>query len=204
MVRYAAVTGLNFFIDSFNGHKVIQHFGSTVGGFGSIVRYYPKEKLTLAVLGNLEDGGFGAEYIAKRVANFYIPGAYVGGLKEAKEEIPNQINNFLQILKDIADNKNPEILSDSYVSRISDAFRQRTTENLKQLKSFTYLGKEKITPDHFILDPTLTEVFYCKMTLAHKTVYYHFRMNKEGKIVWIMYEDSLLSGIEIANKSSIV
>ena len=47
--------GFAFFTDTFNGHKMIQHFGSTVGGFGSIVRYYPKEKLALAVIGNLED-----------------------------------------------------------------------------------------------------------------------------------------------------
>ncbi|MEO5859089.1 MAG: serine hydrolase domain-containing protein, partial [Pyrinomonadaceae bacterium] len=30
--------GFAFFSDSFNGHRLIQHFGSTVGGFGSIVR----------------------------------------------------------------------------------------------------------------------------------------------------------------------
>ncbi len=52
--------GFAFFTDSFNGHKIVQHFGSTVGGFGSIVKYYPKEKVTIAVINNLEDGGFGS------------------------------------------------------------------------------------------------------------------------------------------------
>ncbi len=47
--------GFAFFSDSFNGHRVVQHFGSTVGGFGSIVRYFPKEDVTVAVIGNLED-----------------------------------------------------------------------------------------------------------------------------------------------------
>ncbi len=82
--------GFAFFIDSFNGHKVIQHFGSTVGGFGSIVRYYPKEDVTVAVIGNLEDGGFGAEYIAKRVSDFYIPGSFAAGMKESADLSPNQ------------------------------------------------------------------------------------------------------------------
>lgn len=179
--------GFAFFIDSFNGHKVIQHFGSTVGGFGSIVRYYPNEKITVAVIGNLEDGGFGSEYIAKRVADFYIPGAFATGMKEIKDS--KQTENALQTLKDIADHKTNEMLSANYASRVPDAFRKQLGENLKQMKSFAYLGNEKITADHFMLDPTAFEFFRYKMTLANKTVYYHFRMNKDGKIGWIVFED---------------
>jgi CubicO group peptidase (beta-lactamase class C family) len=179
--------GFAFFIDSFNGHKVIQHFGSTVGGFGSIVRYYPQEKLTLAVIGNLEDGGFGSEYIAKRVADFYIPGTFSSGLKEINDK--ERTEKTLQTLKDIAENKSSEMLSANYASRVPQTFRQQLADNLKQIKTFAFLGQEKITADHFVLDPTLTEVFHYKMTLAKKTVYYHFRMNKEGKIGWIVFED---------------
>lgn len=179
--------GFAFFTDSFNGHKVIQHFGSTVGGFGSIVRYYPNEKLTLAVIGNLQDGGFGAEYIAKRVADFYIPGASVIGLKEIND--PKRTEKALQILKDIADNKANEMFSANYASRVPESFRKQLAENLKQMKSFAFLGNEKIGEDHFMLDATAAEFFRYKMTLANKTVYYHFRMNKEGKIGWIVFED---------------
>ena len=181
--------GFAFFIDSFNGHRVIQHFGSTVGGFGSIVRYYPQEKITVAVIGNLEDGGFGAEYVAKRVADFYIPGTFVGGLKETLDAIPNQTRNYLQILKDIAAGKNPEMMSANFAAKVSESFRKQLSANLKQMKTFAYLGKEKITADHFVLDPDASEFFRYKMTLPDKTIYYHFRMNKDGKIGWIIPED---------------
>jgi D-alanyl-D-alanine carboxypeptidase len=181
--------GFAFFIDSFNGHKMIQHFGATVGGFGSIVRYYPQEKITIAVIGNLEDGGFGAEYIAKRVADFYIPGAFTGGLKETPDATPNQTQNHLQILKNIADNKVSELMSANYASRVPETFRKQIAENLKEMKNFTFLGKEKITADHFVLDPTLVEIFHYKMTLANRTVYYHFRFNKDGKVGWIVLEE---------------
>lgn len=179
--------GFAFFTDSFNGHKIVQHFGSTVGGFGSIVKYYPKEKVTIAVINNLEDGGFGSEYIAKRVAGFYIPGAFSSSMKEVVDE--NQRQKTLQILKEIADNKTPETLSANYASKISESFRQQTAENLKLMKSFAYLGYEKITDDHFVPDPNAAELFHYKMTLANKTVYYHFRINKDGKIGWIIFED---------------
>lgn len=181
--------GFAFFIDSFNGHKVVQHFGSTVGGFGSIVRYYPQERVTVAVLSNLEDGGFGAEYIAKRVANVYVSGSFVGGLKETADATPNQTQNYLQILKDIAANKNPEMMSANFAAKVSEGFRKTLGENLKQMKSFVYLGSEKITADHFVLDPAASELYRYKMTLADKTVYYNFRMNKDGKIGWIIPED---------------
>lgn len=180
--------GFAFFIDSFNGHKIIQHFGSTVGGFGSIVRYYPQEKVTVAVIGNLEDGGFGAEYIAKRVAGFFIPGASVSTMKETQQLTPNQNEMFLQALRSIAEKKSSEMLSTNYASKINEDFRRRLGENLKQMKSFAYLGKEKITADHFMLDTT-AEIFHYKMTLSNKTVYYHFRMNKEGRIGWITFDE---------------
>ncbi|MFM9905920.1 MAG: serine hydrolase domain-containing protein, partial [Pyrinomonadaceae bacterium] len=137
--------GFAFFTDVFNGHKVVQHFGSTVGGFGSIVRYYPKENLTLAVIGNLEDGGFGAEYIAKRVADHYIPGAFADGMKQTADATQNQTQQALQILRDIADNKSPNEMSANFAAKVSDAFRKQLAENLKQMRSFIYLGREKIT-----------------------------------------------------------
>lgn len=179
--------GFAFFTDSFNGHKMIHHHGSTVGGFGSVVRYFPNEKITLAIIGNLEDGGFGAEYISKRVANFYIPGAAVVGLKEISDA--KRTNESLQILKDVADKKTPVILSANFASKVSETFRRQLGENLKQMKAFAYLGSEKIGENHFILDAAASEFFRYRMMLANKTVYYHFRMNKDGKIGWIIFEE---------------
>ena len=181
--------GFAFFIDSFNGHKVIQHFGSTVGGFGSIVRYYPKEQITIAVIGNLEDGGFGAEHIAKRVADLYIPGAFADGVRRSPDTIPGQTPKALQILRDIADNKSPNEMSANFAAKVSDAFRKQLSENIKQMKAFEYIGREKITTDHFMLDVTADEFIRYRMTLTYKKVYYYFRMNKEGKIGWIVFEE---------------
>lgn len=181
--------GFAFFTDTFNGHKGIFHHGSTVGGFGSVVRYFPKEKLTIAIIGNLEDGGFGPEYISKRIADFYIPGAFIGGLKEKKEETQNQTNDFLQLLRDITENKISPMMTTAYPAKINENFRNQTTENLKQMKSFLYLGKEKFSSEHFVLDPTLTEIFYYKMILPDKNIYYHFRVDKDGKVGFIVMEN---------------
>ena len=57
------------------------------------------------------------------------------------------------------------------------------------MRSFTFLGNEKITENYFMLDPTAAEFYRYKMTLADKTVYYHFRMDKEEKVGWIIFEE---------------
>ncbi len=179
--------GFAFFTNTFNGNKFILHAGSTVGGFGSMVYYFPKDKLTVAVIGNLEDGGFGAEYIAKRVFDHYIPGSYVGGLKEINDTARR--DRSLQILKDIAAKNGPAELSTNFATKMSDAFRTQLSDNLKQMKTFAYLGSEKIGENHFNLDPAAAEFHRFKMVLVGKTVYYNFRMNKDGKIGWIIFED---------------
>lgn len=181
--------GFAFFTNTFNGNTFIFHHGSTVGGFGSGVYYYPKEKLTIAIIANLEDGGFGAEHIWKRLSNLYIPGAYVGGMKEVPETVPNQTRDNLQILRDLAENKRPAALFSNFASKVSEAFIKQLDENLKQMKSFAYLGTEKIGPSHFMLDAAAAEFVRYKMVLPDKTVYYHFRMNKDGKIGWIIFEE---------------
>lgn len=179
--------GFAFFTNTFNGKQFIYHHGSTVGGFGSGIYYFPKDKLTIAVINNLEDGGFGPEYIIKRISNYYSPGAYVFGMKEVNDAA--KTSQAMTVLKDLAANRSPEILSSNFASKVSDAFRKQLVENLKQMKSFAYLGNEKIGINHFMLDASAAEFDRYRMTLAHKTVYYYFRMNKDGKIGWIIFEE---------------
>jgi D-alanyl-D-alanine carboxypeptidase len=181
--------GFAFFTDSFNGHKMIFHHGSTVGGFGSVVRHFPNEKLTVAVVVNLEDGGFGPETISKRIANDYIPGCFVGGLNEAEDSYPNQTKESLQLLHAIADGKNPEGLTSACASRIDEKFRKSIFENLSQLRSFKFLGREVVVADHFMLDPKITAIQHFRLEMTNRNVYYHFRCNAAGEIALILSED---------------
>ena len=111
------------------------------------------------------------------------------GMTAAPDSTPNQTQKALQILRDIAVGKTHSEMSANFAAKVSDAFRKQLAENLKQMRSFVYLGREKITTDHFMLDATAAEFVRYRMTLAGKNVYYYFRMNKEDKIGWIIYED---------------
>ncbi|MEQ1825280.1 MAG: hypothetical protein ABL921_05015 [Pirellula sp.] len=173
-----------------DGKVMMHHHGSTVGGFGSVVRHFPDEKLTLAVMCNLEDGGWCAEYIAKRVANRYISGSFIGGLSAIGDDAGSKIADVhLKLLREVADNQNPEQLASSYAPKISKAFRDQTAKNIDSLKSFVYLGKEPIGLHHFVLDNGWTEARYFKMTTRDRILYYHFRCYQDGKVGLIFSED---------------
>lgn len=178
--------GFAFFTDSFNGHKMIFHHGSTVGGFGSVVRYFPKERLTIAIIGNVEDGGWGPEFISQRVANFYIPGAYLGGIKAGIDPDPKFTDQLRQLLQDIGAGKPSDMLTASYAARISADFRKQTTANLQNAKSFSFLAAENIGEDHFILDPALVKFVHYKLITGDRTLYYTFRLDKDGKVGFIV------------------
>lgn len=181
--------GFAIFKDAFNGHRMIFHHGSTVGGFGSVVRYFPKEKITLAIVGNLEDGGWGPEYISRGVANFYIPGVYVGGLKETADPNPQNTQKLLQFLRDIAAGKDSEMLAASFRPKVPASLREQTANNLKAFKSFSFLGKEKLGAEHFLLDSNIIEAVFYKMVTSNRNVYYTFRLDKNGKVAFILTDE---------------
>ncbi len=177
--------GFAFFTDSFNGRKMIFHHGSTVGGFGSVVRYYPSERLTIAIIGNVEDGGWGPEYLSHRVANHYIKGAYIGGLTEQSD--PGTNAKYRELLQNIADNKPSDLMAATYPAKISADFRKNLAENLKSgVRSFAYLGQDQVNENHFVLDPTLVKFVHYKLTTGSRTVFYTFRLDKYGKVGFIV------------------
>lgn len=178
--------GFAVFTNTFNGHKFLFHNGSTVGGFGSGVYHFPDDKLTIAVVGNLEDGGFGAEYIIKRIAGIFAPGSFIGGLAERDSELTAPL---LSVLHDIAANRPSGLLTTGYAARIQEPFRRRVEADLKNMKSFRFLATEKIGQEHFVLDPALTTMHYFRLTTSAGPVFYHFRMDKNGKVGFIIAEN---------------
>lgn len=73
--------GFGLFMDTFRGHRLIQHNGTTAGGFSSVFYSYPDDKLTVIVLCNI-DRGDAVNRVATHVASFYTPGLAINILPE--------------------------------------------------------------------------------------------------------------------------
>jgi CubicO group peptidase (beta-lactamase class C family) len=65
--------GFGWFIDSMNGHRLIEHGGAWQGFTDSICRYVD-DKLTVIVLTNLDSDHSNPDKIAHEVAGLYMPG----------------------------------------------------------------------------------------------------------------------------------
>lgn len=65
-------------MDSFNGHPFMVHWGATAGGFSAVIRTYTKERVSVIMLANLEDGAFGVDAISKASRACTFP-AWTGG-----------------------------------------------------------------------------------------------------------------------------
>jgi CubicO group peptidase (beta-lactamase class C family) len=75
--------GLGWFMDQFNGHRFGAHWGTTVTGHSAVIRRYVDEGVTVIVLANLNDDGLAVDAISKQVANLYVPGVVIHGLRPA-------------------------------------------------------------------------------------------------------------------------
>ncbi len=182
--------GFGFFTDSFNGHKMIHHHGSTVGGFGSVVRHFPSENITVAVFGNLEDGGFGPDRISKRVADMYIPGSYIGGLKAKRDEQSGSIaKDRLELLKKVVDNQETLRIEKSYALRISDKLKSDIAMRIANMRDFEYLGEELVNSDHFVMDPAITKYEYFRISSEGSPAYVHLRFDREGLLRFMILEE---------------
>jgi len=65
-------SGLGIFVDSFQGHRLLVHNGSTPSGFSSVLYHYPDDGLTVIVLSNI-DRGDAVNAIATHVAGMFVP-----------------------------------------------------------------------------------------------------------------------------------
>jgi len=180
--------GLGIFKDSLGGHVGYFHHGSTVGGFGSLIKHFPKERITIAVLGNLEDGGFGPDVIMKRIADRFIPGAYVGGMKKSIDPDPELSRRLSGLLKDIAAGENSDLLHPGYASRISPAFRKEIGEAIANSASFQFLQSEEVGADHFMLDPTIRRFVHYRLSNGKRVVDLSFRFNQDNRIAAILID----------------
>jgi len=110
----------------------------------------------------------------------------LGGIKAGPDPDPKFTASLRQLLQDIGDSKPSDMLTASYAPRISADFRKQITANLPDVKSFSFLSAEAIGEDHFVLDPTLVKAVHYKLVSGDRTVYYTFRLDKYGKVGFIV------------------
>ena len=102
--------GIGLFLDRFRGHDLTLHNGSTVGGYSSVVYWYPDERLAVAVLMNV-DRFNAVNTLATRVAGAVVPGLSTASLAERPDPDPALSRRFLSLLQAVAESRDHDFLA---------------------------------------------------------------------------------------------
>lgn len=180
--------GLGWFIDTFNGHTFGAHWGTTVTGHSSVIRRYTNDGVTVIMLANLDDGGFGVDAMSKRIADIYVPGVAVQGLKPVTEDraVTERMRAALNAIAAGVDG--PDVVA-GFPAALPQPVRTRLADALRAPGGLTSLGEERLTDRHFNLDPAVARVHWYRAGTTAARRYLTVRLTAEGKVTGVLIED---------------
>ena len=179
--------GLGWFIDTFNGHTFGAHWGTTVAGYSAVIRRYEADGLTVIMLANLDDGGFGIDAMSKRIAGMYVPGADIHSLtpKGGDPAMVRAVRGALETLGAGTETGDAPGLA----ARLPAGVRARIAGAFSSATAFEFLGDEAVTARHFNLDPELARIAWFRTAAPSGARYFTVRFNRAGRITGVLIED---------------
>src|SRR4029077_20099606 len=99
-----------WFLDTFHGHRLLLHNGSTVAGFSSVVYRYPDEHLAVVVLFNI-DRFNAVNSLATRIASYYGTPLWTGAFAERPDPDPATGSRLLAMLAAVAERHDSDMLA---------------------------------------------------------------------------------------------
>jgi D-alanyl-D-alanine carboxypeptidase len=180
--------GLGWFMDQFNGHRFGAHWGTTVTGHSAVIRRYPDDRVTVIVLGNLDDGGAAVDAMSKRIASIYVPGVAIQDLKPIADPNHPETARLKQLLASVAAGvEAPD--APGLAARLPQPVRERIARALSTLTAFELLGEEAVGASHFNLDPELARIRRYRAATPDGLRYFTLRLAASGRLLGVLIED---------------
>jgi CubicO group peptidase (beta-lactamase class C family) len=180
--------GLGWFMDQFNGHRFGAHWGTTVTGHSAVIRRYVDDDVTVIVLGNVDDAGLAVDAMSKRIADMFVPGVVIHGLKPAID--PNRAESVR--LRNVVESVGAGVEdagAPGLASRLPAAVRERIAKALTTATAFEFLGEERVGSGHFNLDPALAKNRWYRATTPAGMRYFTIRLSEDGKVLGVLIEE---------------
>ncbi len=178
--RFSA--GMAWFMDTFRGHRLVLHNGSTVAGFSSVVYRFPDDRLFVVVLLNIDRGAL-VNQLATGIAGLVIPGLSLRALPERPEPDPALARRFLALLAAVAEQRDDDLLASSLRNPPGPP---RTTPSFGfngAVDRFAFLEREDHGPqgmERFGLVVRWT--YRYKLVSGERVIYYTFELTSDGKV----------------------
>lgn len=181
--------GLGWFMDQFNGHRFGAHWGTTVTGHSSVIRRYVNDHLTVIMLANLDDGGFGIDAMSKRISDMYVPGVDLRGLTVMKDADARHVADIRRAVTTIAAGEEGPGIAPGLGARLPTPVKQRIAAALESATAFESLGGEAVTDAHFNLDPALVRQEWYRAHSPSGIRYFTIRLDSEGRVLGVLIEE---------------
>ena len=181
--------GLGWFMDQFNGHRFGAHWGTTVTGHSAVIRRYVNDRVTVIMLANLDDGGFGIDAMSKRIADMYVPGVDLRGLTVAKNADARHVAGIRRAVTTIAAGEDGSGITPGLGARLPAPLQQRIAAALASATAFESLGGEAVTDAHFNLDAALVRQEWYRVPTPAGFRYLTIRLDSAGRVLGVLIED---------------
>ncbi len=184
---YSSV-GLGWFRQTFRGHRLLLHNGSTIAGYSSVVYRYLDDDLAVVVLMNIDRWNV-VNVLATRIADCYVPGLDAGGLPEKPDPEPLLSGRFAAMLAAIAAGRDTDMLTQDLrnpgkAPRVAASFGYSG-----DIQRFAFLEREDLgDPGEERFGILTSRVYRYKLVSKTGTIYYTFELTPAGKVCRIIPE----------------
>ena len=144
----------------------------------------------MIVLGNLDDAGLAVDAMSKDIADFYLPGTALRGLRVVADPDAGETATIRRVLAEVAAGRDTTGAVAGLGTRLPGAVRERLTSALAvPIERFASLGQERLTPFHFNLDPVVVRLRRYRAITAAGTRYLTVRLAEDGTVHGVLIED---------------
>lgn len=180
--------GLGWFLDTFNGHRFGAHWGTTVTGHSAVIRRYVDDSVTVIMLANVDDGGFGIDAMSKHIVGMYVPGADLHSLTPRTGGSAEREAGLRAVLasvgKGVEDPRAPGL-----ATRLPPRVRERIAAALGEATGLDWLGDEALGVGHFNNEPAVVSVSRYRARSPTGVRYFTIRLAGDGRVLGIIVED---------------
>lgn len=182
--------GMGWFLDTFHGHRLLLHNGSTVGGYSSVVYRYPDDRLAVVVLFNV-DRFNAVNLLATRLVSLFGPPLWTGGFAERPDPDPGLSRRVLEMLRAVAERRDTEMLAPNLRNPGAPPRTNATFGFAGTPDRFAFLDREDLgSAGQVRFGNTIRAIHRYKLVAGERTLYYSVEFTPEGKVArFVMEED---------------
>jgi CubicO group peptidase (beta-lactamase class C family) len=181
--------GMGWFLDTFDGHEFGAHWGTTVAGYSAVIRRYVHDGVTVIALANVDEGGgFAIDAISKGVANLYVPGVVIQGLKPRADTDTAETARLMTTLRSVGAGT-ATAAAPGLAERLPAAVRSRVAAAVSADSQIESLGDEAIGPRHFVANPEIARLRRYRATTAAGLRYLTLQLSTSGTLLGVIVEE---------------